>query len=208
NPRIAGVSPVGDAFRQAVNDGIAMRDPYEPEAGKIDLWHTDFFHPSKYGSYLSALVHFATLTKMNPMMFGPGELAAADLDIEPDIAVKLQRVARETVFPDTTAPTTTATESEAANANGWNRNAVTVTLAAADDAGGWGVSSITYALTGAQTADATLPAGGGTVTISAEGITTLTYFATDVAGNSEAPHTLVVSIDSTPPVFETLPILL
>src|SRR5207247_605883 len=94
---------------------------------------------------------------------------------------------------------------EAANANGWHRNAVTVTLAAADDAGGWGVSSITYALTGAQTADATLPAAGGSVAISAEGITTLTYFATDTAGNAEAPHTLVVSIDSTPPVFDALP---
>src|SRR5204863_436578 len=69
NPGIVGVSAVGDAFRNAVTDGVAMPDPYVPEAGKIDLWHTDFFHPSKYGSYLSALVQFATLTRMNPMMF-------------------------------------------------------------------------------------------------------------------------------------------
>src|SRR5207237_7007443 len=49
---------------------------------------------------------------------------------------------------------------------------------------------------------------GGTVTIGTEGVTTLTYYATDVAGNAEAPHTLVLRIDSTPPEFETLPIVL
>src|SRR5260221_543907 len=57
NARIEDVSPVGDAFLRAVRDGIAMRDPYVPEAGKIDLWHTDFFHPSKYGSYPSSPVN-------------------------------------------------------------------------------------------------------------------------------------------------------
>ena len=41
---IEDVSPVGDAFLRAVTDGIAMRDPYVPEAGKINPWHTDHFH--------------------------------------------------------------------------------------------------------------------------------------------------------------------
>jgi hypothetical protein len=199
NLRIAGVSPVGDAFLRAVQDGVAMSDPYALDAAGIDLWHTDFFHPSKYGSYLSALVHFGVITKMNPMMFGRDELAAFDLGIDPDVAVALQRVARETVFPDVAAPTSTAVVSEPPNSNGWNRSAVTVTLTAEDDPGGWGVRNMTYAMSGAQTDSGPLVSGDA-VTISAEGVTTLTYFATDDNGNAEAAHTLVVRIDSTSPV--------
>jgi hypothetical protein len=99
NPNFRGVSPVGDAFLRAVQWGIAMRDPYMPEAGKINLWHTDHFHPSKYGSYLSALVHFATITGIDPTTLGPGELAAADLGISPTDAFNLQLVAKATVMP-------------------------------------------------------------------------------------------------------------
>ena len=199
NPNIAAVSPVGDAFLRAVQDGVAMRDPYVPEAGKIDLWHTDFFHPSKYGSYLSALVHFATITGLNPMSLGAGEHAAADLGISPDVAAQLQRVARATVMPDATPPMTTATASPA-DVNGWNNGSVTVTFAAADNAGGWGVSAVSYSLTGAQSGSGSVPAGGA-VTISAEGVTTITYFATDIAGNAEVSRTLVIRIDLTAPTI-------
>ena len=37
------------------------------------------------------------------------------------------------------------------------------------------------------------------VAISAEGVTTRTYFARDAAGNEEEPNTLVVRIDRTAP---------
>ena len=200
NAGIHGVSPVGDAFLRAVLDGVAMRDPYVPEAGKINLWHTDYFHPSKYGSYLSALVHFATITGLDPMTLGPSEQAAADLGISPAIAAQLQRVARATVMPDATPPMTSAGVSTAANGNGWNKTPVTVTLFATDNAGGWGVDSISYSLSGAQSGSGTVP-NGGTVTISAEGQTTLTYFATDVAGNAESARTLVLRIDLTAPTL-------
>ena len=199
NPNIAAVSPVGDAFLRAVQDGVAMRDPYAPEPGTIDLWHTDFFHPSKYGSYLSALVHFATITGLNPMSLGAGEHAAADLGISPDVAAQLQRVARATVMPDATPPMTTATASPA-DINGWNNESVTVTFAAADDAGGWGVSAVSYSLSGAQSGSGSVPAGGA-VTISAEGVTTITYFTTDIAGNAEVSRTLVIRIDLTAPTI-------
>src|SRR3984885_12860787 len=55
NPIFAGVAPVGEAFLAAVQDGTAMRNPYAPDAGKIDLWWDDNLHASKYGSYLSGL---------------------------------------------------------------------------------------------------------------------------------------------------------
>jgi hypothetical protein len=43
------------------------------------------------------------------------------------------------------------------------------------------------------------------LTISAEGITTLTYFATDNAGNPEVPKSVTVRIDRTPPSITGLP---
>src|SRR6185436_15142533 len=103
NANFKAVNPVGDAFLRAVTEGFAMRDPYVPEAGKINLWHTDYFHPSKQGSYLSALVHFAMITGIDPTTLGAGELAAADLGISTQDAADLQLVARLAVSPK--APT-------------------------------------------------------------------------------------------------------
>ena len=201
NPNITGVSAVGDAFLRAVQLGIATRDPYTPEAGKIDLWHTDYFHPSKYGSYLSALVHYATITGLDPMLLG-NEQAAADLGIAPGVAAQLQLVARLTVTPDTIPPVTAATVSVAANVNGWNNGSVTVIFDAADNPGGAGLGSVTYSLGGAQAGSGS-GSTGSAVTIASEGVTTISYFATDVAGNAEAPRTLVIRIDATSPTLST-----
>jgi hypothetical protein len=94
----AGVSPVGRSFMRAVASGIATRDFWGPDAqtdGLIDLWFDDGTHASKYGSYLSALTLFGTLTGLDPLSLGPNERAAADLGITPAQAVLLQRVASE-----------------------------------------------------------------------------------------------------------------
>ena len=96
NPNIAGVIPSGEAFLRAVQEGVAFRNPYAPEGNLIDLWwHEDQFHPSKYGSYLSALVIFGQLSGLDPQSFGANEKAARDLGIEPQHAVRLQRVASQ-----------------------------------------------------------------------------------------------------------------
>jgi hypothetical protein len=99
----AGISPVGQAFLRAVRDGLATRNPYADDAlgdGLIDLWFDDAFHASKYGSYLSALTLFGTLTGQNPAQFGEGERAAAELGISAQDAWALQRVAAlELGFP-------------------------------------------------------------------------------------------------------------
>ncbi|MBN8506350.1 MAG: PEP-CTERM sorting domain-containing protein [Burkholderiales bacterium] len=92
----AGVAPVGEAFLRAVQDGVATRNFYASDAlsdGLIDLWFDDGFHPSKYGSYLSALVLFGTLTGENPSQFGGGEQAALALGISAADAWTLQRIA-------------------------------------------------------------------------------------------------------------------
>ena len=81
---------------RAVRDGVAFRNSYAPEGNLVDLWwHEDQFHPARYGSYLSALVIFGQLSGIDPQSFGGNEKVASDLGIEPQHAVRLQRVASE-----------------------------------------------------------------------------------------------------------------
>ncbi|MCC3160117.1 hypothetical protein LJ737_22975 [Hymenobacter sp. 15J16-1T3B] len=97
NRRIKAVAPAGDAWLRAVQQGVALRNPYAPEAGKVNLWGEDNYHPSRWGAYLNACVLFAELTGKDPRRLGPQEKAAADLGISPAEAAQLQRVAYEQV---------------------------------------------------------------------------------------------------------------
>jgi phosphodiester glycosidase len=116
------------------------------------------------------------------------------------------------VYSDGVLPVTTAAATPAANVNGWNNSDVTVGLDATDlrsgIAGplpGW-VDQVQYSLSGAQTSDPqVVPGHAASVDIDVEGITTLTYFATDAAGNDEAARELDVRIDHTPPDIDGLP---
>ncbi|RAK70442.1 DUF4886 domain-containing protein [Hymenobacter edaphi] len=97
NRRIKAVAPAGDAWLRAVQQGVAQRNPYAPEAGKVDLWGADHYHPGNAGAYLNACVLFAQITGRDPRRLGPREQAAADLGLSPDVARQLQRVAYEQV---------------------------------------------------------------------------------------------------------------
>ena len=101
--------PVGDAFQRALDSGIAMKDGFYDAAGvyseaapgdRLNLWYVDYLHASKYGSYLSALVLFGTITGIDPWSFGASEQAAADLGISPADAVRLQKVASAQLIAD------------------------------------------------------------------------------------------------------------
>jgi hypothetical protein len=104
NSGFAGVVPVGDAFQRALDLGVAKSSGFydasgvyavdQPQDG-INLWWIDYLHASKYGSYLSALVLFGTVTGIDPWSLGASEKAAADLGISPGDAVRLQRIASE-----------------------------------------------------------------------------------------------------------------
>jgi hypothetical protein len=101
------------------------------------------------------------------------------------------------IVDDRTAPSTTASANPAPNAAGWNNSSVTVTLNAADNEGGSGVQSITYRING--DAPSTVSGATASFTLSLEGLNTITFNATDNAGNAEASKTAVVRIDQTPP---------
>ncbi len=93
---ITGVAPVGEAFMLALAMGVATANHYAPDAGTDglpDLWWDDGTHASLYGSYLSALTLYGTLTGLDLAAFGAAEIAARDLGISGRDAELLQRVA-------------------------------------------------------------------------------------------------------------------
>lgn len=101
------------------------------------------------------------------------------------------------VTGDANPPASSVALAPPANGAGWNRTNVTATVQATDDAG---VKEIEYALTGAQTGSAVVPGDVAVVTISAEGTTSLSFFARDTADNVEDPAlTATVHIDRTAP---------
>jgi hypothetical protein len=99
------------------------------------------------------------------------------------------------------APTTTASLSPTPNPKGWNNSNVTVTLNATTSANN-SVKQITYSATGSQAISSTVSNGSSaSISITTEGTTTITYFATDAFGDQEAPKTITVKLDKTPPTI-------
>ena len=101
---LAGVIPVGDAFRLGVDEGSVKSDGFHdangvfvpPQPGQpLDLWWDDGLHASKYGSFLDALVQFGTITGLDPLSLGANESAAQGLGIAPADALFLERLAAE-----------------------------------------------------------------------------------------------------------------
>jgi hypothetical protein len=121
-------------------------------------------------------------------------------DSEGHSAMGLDDVKTSKADPDTTKPSTSATRSVEPNAAGWNKANVTVRLNATDNQGGSGVQKITYSASGAQTIAQTDATGDSVeLALDQEGTTTLTYYATDKAGNVEDKKTLTLKIDRSAP---------
>ncbi|PYQ44929.1 MAG: hypothetical protein DMF77_05890 [Acidobacteria bacterium] len=66
------------------------------------------------------------------------------------------------------------------------------------------MKQVEYTLSGAASGANVVPGDAADVLVTAEGVSTLSYFATDNEGNAETLHTLTLRIDRTPPVL-TLP---
>jgi hypothetical protein len=93
---------------------------------------------------------------------------------------------------DNKAPITVEHHAGAVGNGGWMITDVQVTLTSTDD--GSGVENITYRVDGGNWA---IYSGG--ITLSDDGVHTIEYQATDVAGNTEPVKSATISIDKTPP---------
>ncbi|MCM3635403.1 endonuclease [Paenibacillus camelliae] len=95
---------------------------------------------------------------------------------------------------DVLAPVTSAVLSEqpAPAAEGWHKEAVTVTLSATDNSEG--PITTYYVLNGSETLTYTAP-----IQLSNEGINHLSYYSIDQAGNEEEASSLLIKLDLTAP---------
>jgi uncharacterized lipoprotein YddW (UPF0748 family) len=106
-------------------------------------------------------------------------------------------VATADAGPETTAPVTQATLTPSApdGSNGWYKSDVTVALSASDECSG--VARTEYSTDGGANY---LPYTAA-FTISAEGLTTISYRSIDRAGNQESVQSLTIKIDKTAPTL-------
>jgi hypothetical protein len=97
---------------------------------------------------------------------------------------------------DMTPPNASLTVSPPPNGGGWNNTAPVTVMLGGDD-GGSGIKELRYWI---NDGGATVVAGSSAqVTVSAEGITTVSVRAIDVAGNISAVESREIRIDVTPP---------
>ena len=110
---------------------------------------------------------------------------------------------------DVTPPSTIATPSIPPNANGWNNTPVKISLRSTDNFEGSGVHGFAYSLSGAVTSGGLMDFRFGdsaSIDIGLQGLTTIAYRAVDYNRNLEEPKSLLVRIDTTPPVLSGLPV--
>ena len=100
---------------------------------------------------------------------------------------------------DVLPPSTSLSSNPVPNGAGWNKSAVTITLTASDVSA---VASITYRI-GAGS-PVTVAGSSTSFGVSAQGQTTITYYATDTFGNVESTKSYTVKIDTTAPATPTI----
>ena len=93
---LAGYAPAGDAFLQAITNGLA-NDPTTPASeGPVTLWNSDNYHASAYGSYLVASIFYEEILggDARTLPTGAGS-AVAGLGLNAVYADQLQDIAHQ-----------------------------------------------------------------------------------------------------------------
>lgn len=93
------------------------------------------------------------------------------------------------VLVDRTAPSLSTANSPTTNAAGWNNSPVTITAQASDTSSG--VAQISYTVSGAQQTSGTVVGNQASVVVNVDGISTVTFTATDNAGNTTTTQTTI-----------------
>lgn len=215
----SGIVPTGNAFQKAVNAGVVKNSAfynaagvYDEGGGLMNLWWLDRTHGSKYGSYLSALVHFARITGQDPTQFGGSDAVAAGLTISPADAATLQQMAKAAVVPGTpsavsaTAGNTSATVSftPPVNLGGLAISGYTVTCGSQSAAGSASPIVVT-GLTNGNAVTCTVVAsnsvGSGEASVASNSVTPIAPTTTVVSANlnpTTAGQTVVFTATVTP----------
>ena len=208
--------PANEPLRAAASEGLPAAATMSLEdariAGLIDVFDfssgttivTDSIRPVSFslpaGTFQLLVTPLQDGIKGNPVTYGP---LTGNITISADttLTVFQNGLVVQPGASDTIPPSTAGTVSPTP-VSGWNNSNVAVNLNASDNAGGSGVRRITYSATGAQTIASTVVNGSSaSFSVTASGVTTVSFFAEDNAGNVETAKSLTVKIDRAAPAI-------
>jgi hypothetical protein len=132
-----------------------------------------------------------------------GTIVASILTASPDYADSWIPGGIGTLTPnwsETVPPTSTVTTNPVVPSSGWYNGPVSLNFSASDNAHGSRVKSLQVSINSQSTVFNDPFAQAATLTAAGDGIHSVTYFATDYAGNVESLKSLDVRIDGTAPV--------
>ncbi len=90
------ILPVGESWLRAIHAGLAVANPYRRNVGgRMNLWSSDHYHASVYGSYLESLVIFGGVTGLDPRLLGRNERSGIDFGLSHKQIADLEQVAFE-----------------------------------------------------------------------------------------------------------------
>ncbi|HYE66014.1 MAG TPA: LamG-like jellyroll fold domain-containing protein [Pyrinomonadaceae bacterium] len=179
NGQLVGSTPASGTVRNAANANICTMIGNDPNLSTCDI------QPSGFGWH-----------------GGIDEVSIFNRALDAAEIIALYQAGSAGKCNELVPPTTAAGTSPIPNPSSGSNGDVTVTLTATDNPGGSGVKEITYSASGAQVISQTTVSGSSTsFIISAEGTTTITYFAMDNMGNVESQKVFTVKIDKTAPII-------
>jgi autotransporter-associated beta strand repeat len=157
-----GWAPVGDAFLQALADGVGYDPNGGAVSGAVNLWNSDRYHANAYGAYLAGLVFYNRILGGDPRQLPTGSgSAVAGLALNAVSAGKLQQVAAK--FADVIVPPPPSISAQPASVAVWAGSAASFKVVAqgADLAYQWrrngvplsGATGATLSLAAVQAAD-------------------------------------------------------
>lgn len=144
----------------------------------------------KMPSWTAAQVKAAVLSGVSPLASLAGKTTTGGL-------INAFKSLQSTIL-EAIPPTVATTRSVAAPVSGWNTTNVTVTVTGTDNVGGSGINNIKYSINGGGSI--TTSASVANVVVTNDGVSNITYFATDNSGNVSPVGTIRISVDKTAPV--------
>jgi microsomal dipeptidase-like Zn-dependent dipeptidase len=200
SPQSGGVAYPFPIFAPAgVNAGHLGQAPSPSRYGKPDIFSSAQPFPWDYNT--DGVAHVGLLPDFIQDLRSVG---VSDAQLQPlfrsaEAYVHMWELAEQV---NINPPTAAVTQSPAPNADGWNTSDVTVSMIGMASAGGSAVSALTFSTAGAVTTGPASVAGAAAqVTVSQEGMTTVSVTAKDGFTNVSPPASLTVRLDKTAPTI-------